>query len=88
MAEHAPHEAGPSASELEEGRLMKELEAIHRTRHETLLHGSDDALVTHTQRMDELEREYLRRHPDRAQTAGRTRSGARARTGAEAEGRS
>lgn len=83
MAEHAPREAGPSASGLEEGRLMKELEAIHRTRHETLLHGSEEALVTHTQRMGELEREYVRRHPERAQTPGRTRSGARARTGAE-----
>ncbi|MEU7556143.1 DUF6158 family protein [Streptomyces sp. NPDC044571] len=75
------HEGGPSARDLEEGRLLKELEAIHRTRHETLLHGSDEALVTHTQRMNELEHEYVRRHPARAQTAGRTRSGARARTG-------
>lgn len=83
MAEHEAREAGPSAGGLEEGRLMKELEAIHRTRHETLLHGSDDALVTHTRRMDELESEYIRRHPERAQTTGRTRSGARARTGAE-----
>ncbi|MET9469698.1 DUF6158 family protein [Streptomyces sp. NPDC006544] len=86
MAEHEAREAGPSVSELEEGRLMKELEAIHRTRHETLLHGSDDALVTHTQRMGELEREYVRRHPGRAQTPGRTRSGARARTGPEERG--
>ncbi|MFD4871510.1 DUF6158 family protein, partial [Streptomyces sp. NPDC058412] len=42
------HDGGPAARNLEEGRLLKELEAIHRTRHETLLHGSDDALVTHT----------------------------------------
>lgn len=86
MAEREDREAGPSAGGLEEGRLMKELEAIHRTRHETLLHGSDDALVTHTRRMDELEREYVRRHPERAQTTGRTRSGARARTGTEEQG--
>ncbi|MFD5147180.1 DUF6158 family protein [Streptomyces sp. NPDC058401] len=85
MAEHEAREAGPSAGGLEEGRLMKELEAIHRTRHETLLHGSDDALVTHTQRMTELEREYVRRHPERAQTPGRTRSGARARTGTDGQ---
>ncbi|MFF1410463.1 DUF6158 family protein [Streptomyces sp. NPDC058289] len=83
MAEHEAREAGPSAGGLEEGRLMKELEAIHRTRHETLLHGSDEALVTHTRRMDELESEYVRRHPERAQTTSRTRSGARARTGTE-----
>ncbi|MFF3209227.1 DUF6158 family protein [Streptomyces sp. NPDC002886] len=86
MAEREGREAGPSADGLEEGRLMKELEAIHRTRHETLLHGSDDALLTHTRRMDELEREYVRRHPERAQTTGRTRSGARARTGTEEQG--
>ncbi|MFE9560483.1 DUF6158 family protein [Streptomyces sp. NPDC006487] len=86
MAEREAREAGPSAGGLEEGRLMKELEAIHRTRHETLLHGSDDALVTHTRRMEELEREYVRRHPERAQTTGRTRSGARARTGTEEQG--
>ncbi|MFJ7272074.1 DUF6158 family protein [Streptomyces sp. NPDC099050] len=86
MAEREAREAGPSAGGLEEGRLMKELEAIHRTRHETLLHGSEDALLTHTRRMAELEREYVRRHPERAQTTGRTRSGARARTGTEEQG--
>ncbi|MFF1556084.1 DUF6158 family protein [Streptomyces sp. NPDC058279] len=74
------HQSGPSAQDLEERVLLRELEAIHRTRHETLLHGSDDALVTHTKRMNELEQEYLRRHPQRAQTPARTRSGARART--------
>ncbi|MEV6684657.1 DUF6158 family protein [Streptomyces sp. NPDC051130] len=74
------HQGGPSAQDLEESVLLKELEAIHRTRHETLLHGSDDALATHTKRMHELEDEYLRRHPRRAQTPARTRSGARART--------
>ncbi|MFD3539014.1 DUF6158 family protein, partial [Streptomyces sp. NPDC058662] len=79
MTEH--DEGGPAARKLEEGRLLKELEAIHRTRHETLLHGSDDALITHTKRMNELEHEYVTRHPQRAQTAGRTRSGARARSG-------
>lgn len=79
------HDGGPSAQKLEEGRLLKELEAIHRTRHETLLHGSDDALVTHTKRMNELEHEYVRRHPQRAQTASRTRSGARARSAGDEE---
>lgn len=77
------HDSGPSASRLEEGKLLKELEAIHRTRHETLLHGSDEALVTHTRRMNELEHEYVRRHPQRARTAARTRSGARARSAGE-----
>ncbi|GLV83149.1 hypothetical protein Slala03_28380 [Streptomyces lavendulae subsp. lavendulae] len=81
MAEHTAR--GTAAGELEDGRLLKELETIHRTRHETLLHGSNDALATHTQRLKELEEEYLRRHPRRATTAARTRTGARARTGAE-----
>ncbi|MGW0392671.1 DUF6158 family protein [Streptomyces sp. NPDC003042] len=71
---------GPEARLLEDGRLLKELETIHRTRHETLLYGSDDALATHTKRMRELEEEYVRRHPQRAPVAGRTRAGARART--------
>ncbi|MFJ6940737.1 DUF6158 family protein [Streptomyces sp. NPDC101132] len=75
----AEHDSGVAPEQLAEGLLLKELEAIHRTRHETLLHGSEDALRTHTQRMSELEGEYLRRHPDRAPVAGRTRSGARAR---------
>ncbi|MFJ5546526.1 DUF6158 family protein [Streptomyces sp. NPDC093225] len=75
----AEHDGGVAPKQLAEDRLLKELEAIHRTRHETLLHGSDDALRTHTQRMSELEGEYLRRHPERMPAAGRTRSGARAR---------
>ncbi|MCX5192643.1 DUF6158 family protein [Streptomyces sp. NBC_00249] len=79
----AEHTGGPAASELEDGRLLKELETIHRTRHETLLHGSDEALATHTQRLRELEDEYVRRHPQRAQATARTRSGARARTAGE-----
>ena len=41
------------------------LETIHRTRHETLLYGSNDALSTHNERMARLEGEYLRRNPRR-----------------------
>ncbi|MFG3280981.1 DUF6158 family protein [Streptomyces sp. NPDC048111] len=79
----ADREAGRSARDLADDHLLRELESVHRTRHETLLHGSDDALATHTRRMQELEDEYLRRHPERSQAAGRTRSGARARVGEE-----
>ncbi|MEU8777885.1 DUF6158 family protein [Streptomyces sp. NPDC048606] len=79
----AEHTHGPAANDLEDGRLLKELETIHRTRHETLLHGSDEALATHSHRLKELEEEYVRRHPDRARTAARTRSGARARAAGE-----
>ncbi|MFG2721812.1 DUF6158 family protein [Streptomyces sp. NPDC048416] len=79
----ADREDGLSARDLADDLLLKELESVHRTRHETLLHGSEDALATHTRRTKELEDEYLRRHPERSQAASRTRSGARARTGEE-----
>jgi hypothetical protein len=66
---------------LDEELLLRELETLHRTRHETLLRGPDDALATHTARMNALENEYLRRHPHRVPVAGRTRTGARRRDG-------
>ncbi|WP_030667192.1 DUF6158 family protein [Streptomyces rimosus] len=72
---------GVPPARLDEQQLLRELETIHRTRHDTLLHGSSDALATHNARMAELEGEYLRRHPRRWVASGRTRSGARARTG-------
>ncbi|MFE3323670.1 DUF6158 family protein [Streptomyces sp. NPDC059176] len=75
------HNHGVPPERLAEATLIKELEAVHRTRHDTLLYGSDDALTTHTLRMTELEREYVRRHPERAPLPGRTRAGARAREG-------
>lgn len=70
---------GIDPSELTDAELIKELETIHRTRHDTLLHGSADALAAHTKRTTDLEGEYLRRHPTRPVSAGRTREGARAR---------
>ncbi|MDH6142282.1 MULTISPECIES: DUF6158 family protein [Kitasatospora] len=70
---------GVAASALSTERLLHELEQLHRTRHETFLYGSDDALRRHTERTTELEAEYLRRFPVRMVTASRTRSGARAR---------
>ncbi|MFF3378918.1 DUF6158 family protein [Streptomyces sp. NPDC002680] len=74
---------GVDPSRLDDQQLMRELETIHRTRHDTLLHGSNDALRTHNARMAGLEGEYLRRHPRRPITAGRTREGARERGCAE-----
>lgn len=59
--------------------LLRELAQLHRTRHETFLYGSDDAVQRHTLRMGQLEAEFVRRFPDRHVAAGRTRSGARAR---------
>ncbi|MEU7657678.1 DUF6158 family protein [Streptomyces lincolnensis] len=70
---------GVDPSRLDDQQLMKELETIHRTRHDTLLHGSNDALRTHNDRMARLEGEYLRRHPRRPVSTGRTREGARDR---------
>ncbi|MFF7853100.1 DUF6158 family protein [Streptomyces sp. NPDC007904] len=74
---------GVEPSHLDDQQLMKELETIHRTRHDTLLYGSNDALRTHNDRMAQLEGEYLRRNPRRPVAPGRTREGARERTGAE-----
>lgn len=70
---------GVDPSRLDEQQLMKELETIHRTRHDTLLYGSNDALRAHNERMAQLEGEYLRRNPRRTVAAGRTREGARDR---------
>ncbi|MEU9184317.1 DUF6158 family protein [Streptomyces sp. NPDC048484] len=70
---------GVDAGFLDDQQLMKELETIHRTRHDTLLHGSNDALRAHNLRMAELEGEYLRRNPRRTVAEGRTRAGARER---------
>lgn len=53
--------------------LLRELRHLHRTRHETFLHGPDDALDRHTSRTSELESEYLRRHPVRDIDPGRLR---------------
>jgi hypothetical protein len=72
---------GPEAAELSQDDLLRELEQLHHTRNTTLRHGSDDALTAHTHRVTELEREYLRRFPDREVDPQRLREGARARTG-------
>ncbi|WP_030900782.1 DUF6158 family protein [Streptomyces sp. NRRL F-5126] len=74
---HAPQGVAPAR--LEDQQLLRELETLHRTRHDTLLHGSKDALDRHNTRTAELEGEYLRRHPKRHVLAGRTREGARGR---------
>ncbi|MFY1679484.1 MULTISPECIES: DUF6158 family protein [unclassified Streptomyces] len=78
---------GVEPSRLDDAQLMKELETIHRTRHDTLLYGSDEALGTHSDRMARLEGEWLRRNPRRPVAAGRTREGARGRGGGRAEPR-
>jgi hypothetical protein len=74
-------EPGVDPTELAEDDLMRELEHLHATRNDTLRHGSDDALEAHTRRTAELEREYLRRHPEREIDPNRLREGARRRSG-------
>jgi hypothetical protein len=72
---------GVPATALPDDDLMRELGAVHRTRHDTLRHGSAQALEHHTERMTELEQEYLRRFPEREVDPEREREGARQRTG-------
>ncbi len=74
---------GVDPNRLDDQQLMKELETIHRTRHDTLLYGSNDALRVHNERMAQLEGEYLRRNPRRPVASGRTREGARERTASD-----
>ncbi|WP_345617409.1 DUF6158 family protein [Streptomyces ziwulingensis] len=74
---------GVDPGRLDDQQLMKELETIHRTRHDTLLYGSNDALRAHNDRMAGLEGEWLRRNPSRPVAAGRTREGARERRSGE-----
>jgi hypothetical protein len=59
MTETAP------LTELTDELVLEELGQLYERRLETLRHGSDDALANHTERMRELEQEYLRRHPQR-----------------------
>lgn len=70
---------GVAAQDLNEADLLRELAQLHATRHGTFRHGSDDALIRHTERTGELEGEYLRRFPQREVDAERLRSGARER---------
>ncbi|GGO95294.1 DUF6158 family protein [Wenjunlia tyrosinilytica] len=80
MPEGTPAE-GIDPERLDDEVLIRELEQIHRTRHETLLYGTDNALKAHSRRMLALEAEYLRRHPERQVVSSRTRDGSRARAG-------
>lgn len=72
---------GVPAEQLTDEALERELLHLHETRHDTFLHGSEDALAFHTTRTAELEAEYLRRNPDRVLDARRTRHGSREQAG-------
>ena len=72
---------GVAPEQLSDEDLERELAHLHETRHDTFLHGSEDALQAHTTRTSELEGEYLRRNPDRVVDARRTRHGSREQAG-------
>jgi Family of unknown function (DUF6158) len=71
------HPGGVPADQLPDDDLLRELKSLHDTRHGTFLHGSGDALATHSARQVELEAEYLRRHPEREIDPDRLRPGRR-----------
>jgi hypothetical protein len=73
------NDLGIPAGELTDEDLHRELAELHRTRNDTLRHGSEHALVRHSERMAELEAEYLLRFPRREVDPGRLREGARRR---------
>src|ERR1700709_2148780 len=56
---------GIPARELADEELERQGVHAHAMRHWVFLHGTADQFRTHTERMLELEQEYLRRHPQR-----------------------
>jgi hypothetical protein len=64
---------GVAPADLTDEELFRELLSLHETRHDALRHGSEDALTNHSRRTDQLEREYLRRFPDREVNPDRLR---------------
>jgi len=74
--------AGLPPSQLSDETLVRDVEHLHETRHETFLHGTHDAFTHHTTRMLELEQEFLRRFPERVLPEPlRTRAGSRRAAG-------
>jgi Family of unknown function (DUF6158) len=68
-------EVGIDPAALTDEDVIRELQSLHRTRLDTLRHGSDPALANHLRRTAELETEYLARHPGREVEASRLRDG-------------
>jgi Family of unknown function (DUF6158) len=62
-----------STSSLPLDDLLRELAQLYETRLDTLRHGSDLALENSDRRINELEREYVQRHPMREVSALRLR---------------
>jgi hypothetical protein len=73
---------GLDPGQLDDAALERELRYLYATREETFFHGTRQALLNHTERMHQLEREYARRFPERTKAdARRTRKGARSQAG-------
>lgn len=83
MSHH--HDGGVEAATLDDDTLVRELASLHATRVDTLRHGSSDAVEHSSARIEQLEREYLTRHPEREVDPNRLRAGARARSGEEGQ---
>src|SRR6266487_5197261 len=67
---------------LDNEALERELRYLYATREETFFHGTRQALLNHTERMLQLEREYANRFPERTKAdALRTRKGSRTEAG-------
>jgi hypothetical protein len=56
---------GMPAGELSDEELERQGVRAHAMRHWVFLHGTAEQFRTHTERMLELEQEYLHRHPQR-----------------------
>jgi len=83
----ADRSQGIPPTDLDDDVLRRELTHLHETRHDTVLHGSEDALDAHTRRMLALEAEFLRRFPaEAAPDPRRTRAGSREAAGQPTSG--
>ncbi len=73
---------GLDPRDLDDVALERELRHLYATRADTFFDGSRQALLYHTERMLELEREFVSRFPERTKPdAMRTRKGSRANAG-------
>ena len=67
---------GLDPRQLDDAALERELRHLYATREETFFHGTRQALLNHTERVLQLERQYARRFPERTKAdALRTRKG-------------
>jgi len=71
-------EQGVPARQLSDEELERQGVQAHASRHWVFLHGTAEQFRTHTQRMLELEQEYLRRHPQRTWQGSGESDGAQA----------